>query len=196
MAAYEEELDSESRYDAELMLRVSSGDAVAMREIIERHQDSVYATARRMLSDSADAEDIAQRTFIRVWKAASSYEPKAKFTTWLYTILRNLVFNESRRLSRKPTCSSDAMVEEYGQLLHTDPSPSPAEDMEAKELEDAVERAIAELPEKARLAVQLRRFQEMSYEEIAAVIGMSVSATKSLLFRARQSLRESLEKYL
>ncbi len=196
MAAYEEELDSESRHDAELMLRVSAGDAGAMREIIERHQDSVYATARRMLSDSADAEDIAQRTFIRVWKAASSYEPKAKFTTWLYTILRNLVFNETRRMGRKPTCSSDAMEEEYGQLLHTDPSPSPSEDMEARELEEAVECAIAELPEKARLAVQLRRFQEMSYEEIAAVIGMSVSATKSLLFRARQSLRESLAKYL
>ncbi len=196
MAAYEEEMDSESRYDAELMLRVSAGDAAAMREIIERHQDGVYSTARRMLSDSADAEDIAQRTFIRVWKAASSYEPKAKFTTWLYTILRNLVFNETRRMGRKPTCSSDAMEAEYGQLLHTDPSPSPSEDMAARELEDAVERAIAELPEKARMAVQLRRFQEMSYEEIAVVIGMSVSATKSLLFRARQSLRDALAKYL
>lgn len=183
------------KLDTELMLRVRQGDAVAMRAIVSRHGDSVYAMARRMLPDSAEAEDLAQRTFIRVWKAAPSYEPTAKFTTWLFTILKNLVFNEVRRLSRKPASSLEEH-EQFGCGLAAQGQPSPAEALRQKELEEVVEAALGSLPPKARMAMELRRVQQMNYEEIGAVLGMSLPAVKSLIFRARQALKEKLEDYL
>lgn len=181
--------------DTELMLRVRHGDAAAMRTLMARHRDAVYAMARRMLPDSAEAEDLAQRTFIRVWKAAHSYEPTAKFTTWLFTILKNLVFNEVRRLSRKPASSLEEH-EECGYGVVAEGQPSPADALRQKELEEIVEAALGALPPKARMAMELRRVQQMNYEEIGAVLGMSLPAVKSLIFRARQALKESLAEYL
>ncbi len=194
MASSPEE-ESRQQQDTELMLRVRQGDALAMRLLISRYQDAVYGMAKRMLPDGDEAEDLAQRTFIRVWKAAGSYEPEAKFTTWLFTIVKNLVFNELRRRKRKPAASLDEQ-EEDGWSLPDDHAMSPDEILRHKELECAVENALDALPEKARMAVQLRRFQNMNYEEIASVLDMSVPAVKSLLFRARQSLREMLAGYL
>lgn len=187
--------DNRQELDTELMLRVQRGDALAMRLLVSRYQDAVYGMARRMLPDSGEAEDLAQRTFIRVWKAAGSYEASAKFTTWLFTILKNLVFNETRRQKRKPVSSLDERAEQ-GWCPADGASPPPDEALRQKELEEVIERALAELPDKARMAVQLRRFQNMNYEEIAAVLEMSVPAVKSLLFRTRQSLRETLSDYL
>ena len=162
--------------DAKLMLRVRNGDASAMEMLVRKHQNSVYATVARMLNNGPETEDIAQQVFIRIWKGAGNYEPSARFTTWMFTILRNLVFNEVRRQKRKPTTSADAMEEEGGMA--------------------AVDAAIAALPEKARLAVQLRRFENMPYEEIARALDMTVPATKSLLFRARNMLKEALASFL
>ena len=182
--------------DAKLMLRVRNGDASAMEMLVRKHQNSVYATVARMLNNGPETEDIAQQVFIRSWKGAGNYEPSARFTTWMFTILRNLVFNEVRRQKRKPTTSADAMEEEGGMAVFLEPSQTPDEALEHTELQHAVDAAIAALPEKARLAVQLRRFENMPYEEIARALDMTVPATKSLLFRARNMLKEALASFL
>ncbi len=190
------ERNDAEEHDARLMLRMKTArDERALRELMERYQGPVYTMAYRMLGNAADAEDIAQRTFIRVWKAAPSYEPDARFTTWLFTIVKNLVFNESRRRQRKPASSLDAAAQQ-GFTAGCDPEHAPDARLEHKELEAVVEQALEQLSPKARMAVQLRRFEEMGYEDIASVLGMTVSATKSLLFRARRELRERLADYL
>ncbi len=192
------EMSDADGQDARLMMRIREArDERALRELVERYQGPVYTMAYRMLGNAADAEDIAQRTFIRVWKAAPSYEPEARFSTWLFTIVKNLVFNESRRRQRKPANSLEA-CEEQGCYAGACSSPEQAPDatLEQKELETIVERALDSLSPKARMAVQLRRFEGLGYEDIASVLGMTVSATKSLLFRARRELRELLADYL
>lgn len=194
----QEKQHSDDARDKELMLLLCREKSEqAMRELIERHQKAVYSFAYRMMGNAADAEDITQRTFIRVWKAASSYEADAQFTTWLFTIAKHLVFNESRRRMRKPSFSLDEHEEHAPALLQeTAASSSPQETLLQRELSAQVDKALAGLPEKARMAVQLRRFQELSYEEIAHILDTSVSATKSLIFRARQQLKEALSRYL
>ncbi len=194
----QEKQHSDDARDKELMLLLCREKSEqAMRELIERHQKAVYSFAYRMMGNAADAEDITQRTFIRVWKAASSYEADAQFTTWLFTIAKHLVFNESRRRMRKPSFSLDEHEEHAPALLQeTAANSSPQETLLQRELSAQVDKALAGLPEKARMAVQLRRFQELSYEEIAHILDTSVSATKSLLFRARQQLKEALSRYL
>ncbi len=178
------------------MLRVRSGDMEAFESLVEIHQSAVIGTVVKMLGGASDAEDIAQQVFIRVWKSAARYEPQAKFTTWLYTITRNLVFNESRRRKRKPTVSVEEREEEYHQVVTDEQTTSPSDDLIQSELEDTIDAAIQELPEKQRMAVVLRRYEELPYDEIAKVLSMSVPAVKSLLFRARAQLKESLQKYL
>ncbi len=187
---------NEDEHDARLMLRLKEAqDERALRELMERYQGPVYTMAYRMLGNAADAEDIAQRTFIRVWKAAPGYEPEARFSTWLFTIVKNLVFNESRRRQRKPASSLEAAAEQ-GFCAGAPAEHAPDAHLALKDLESVVEAALAKLSPQARMAVQLRRFEEMGYEEIASVLGTTVSATKSLLFRARRELRELLAEYL
>lgn len=192
----EVETDKENERDVFLMSAVACGDAAALAELVDRHKDAVYGTVSKMLGGHGDIEDISQQVFIRVWKSAKSYEPTAKFTTWLFTITRNLVFNETRRLGRKKTVSHDEMEEEFGVETVDQAALSPHDSLLEKELTRAVDRAIEGLSEKARMAVILRRYQDMPYEEIAGVLKVSVSAAKSLLFRARTQLREALQEYL
>lgn len=182
--------------DAELMLRTARGNTEAFQQLVERHQALVLGTVARMLGYNSDIEDVAQQVFIRVWRSASRYTPTAKFTTWLLTITRNLVFNESRRRKRHPAVALDAP--EAGETLSLpDPSRSiPDEALLERELEAAIDQAILSLPEKQRLAVVLRRFENKSYEEIADVLNLSVPAVKSVLFRARSELRALLRRYL
>jgi RNA polymerase sigma-70 factor, ECF subfamily len=184
--------------DLRLMERVRKGDVEAFRELVEAHERRVIGTVTRMLGDENEAEDLAQQVFVRVWKSASRWEPTAKFTTWLYTILRNLVFNECRRRSRHPTRSIDAASddEEHPQQFADGNTKAPDTSLLDGEMQDAIERAIQELPEAQRMAVVMRRYQDVSYEEIAEVLDLTVPAVKSLLFRARTDLREKLRKYL
>lgn len=184
--------------DLRLMERVRKGDVEAFRELVEAHERRVIGTVTRMLGDENEAQDLAQQVFIRVWKSASRWEPTAKFTTWLYTILRNLVFNECRRRSRHPTRSIDAASddEEHPQQFADGNTKAPDTSLLDGEMQDAIERAIQELPEAQRMAVVMRRYQDVSYEEIAEVLDLTVPAVKSLLFRARTDLREKLRKYL
>ena len=179
-----------------LMLRVKDGDHAAFEQLVELHQGAVIGTVTKMLGSSSEAQDIAQQVFIRLWKSASRYQVKAKFTTFLYTIARNLVFNETRRKKTRKEHSLEEQEEHsFSQLAdqHTD---SPGEEILKAELRQQVDLAIQALPEKQRLAVVLRRYENMPYEEIADVLELSVSAVKSQLFRARTALRESLSHYL
>ena len=182
--------------DFTLMERIGAGDHQAFRELVERHQNAVIGTVAKMLGNASESEDIAQQVFLRIWRNAKRYRPDAKFTTYLFTITRNLVFNESRRKSRKKEVSSDEREENSNCLVEASPDRQPDAELLQAELQQAVDAAIASLPETQRLAVVLRRYEQLSYEEIAETLELSVSAVKSLLFRARTTLRESLSDYL
>lgn len=186
----------EGAIDHDLMHRIGQGDHDAFRLLVERHQQAVIGTVAKMLGSPNDAEDIAQQVFLRIWKNARNYRPDAKFTTFLFTITRNLVFNETRRRSRKKEVSSDEREEHSHQQIEATPDKHPDAQLLQAELQAAVDQAIASLPETQRMAVVLRRYEQLSYEEIADVLHLSVSAVKSLLFRARTSLREALSDYL
>jgi RNA polymerase sigma-70 factor (ECF subfamily) len=192
-AAEGKDEDSE---DVRLMELVGHGDTLAFEKLIERHQALVAGTVARMLGSNSEVEDIAQQVFIRVWKSASRYTPRAKFTTWLLKITRNLVFNELRRSKRRAQVpmQSDAEAEEIP--LKDETSPAPDASLLEHELQEAIEDAITQLPDTQRMALVLRRYEQLSYEQIAEILDLSVPAVKSLLFRARSELRERLSKYL
>ena len=178
------------------MQLVRAGDTVAFEELVERHQRLVAGTVARMLGSNSDVEDIAQQVFVRVWKSAKRYVPRAKFTTWLLKITRNLVFNELRRRSRHAQLPLQVESEEKERPIRDERATAPDASLLEQELQRAIETAIAQLPENQRMAVILRRYDELSYEEIAEALGQSVPAVKSLLFRARTELRTRLSRYL
>lgn len=182
--------------DVRLMQLVSGGDTGALEQLIERHQSLVAGTVGRMLGDNSEIDDVAQQVFVRVWKSASRYVPRAKFTTWLLKITRNLVFNELRRRKRHAHTPLQSEPEGEEMQLKDEHAQTPAASLLETELQGAIETAIGQLPETQRMAVVLRRYEELSYEEIAEVLDQSVPAVKSLLFRARTELRERLKAYL
>ncbi len=183
--------------DLAWMNRVKEGDMEAFRELIEAHQYRVIGTISKMLSDESEAEDLAQQVFIRVWRSAPRYEPTAKFTTWLYTITRNLVFNELRRRKRHATQPMLDPEDDRPAVQVADTTcKSPDATVLDSEMQEAIQKAIDELPETQRMAVILRRYDDVSYEEIGEILKLSVPAVKSVLFRARTELREKLQKYL
>ena len=186
--------------DAALMARVKQGDREAFAQLVEKYKQPVMNLVFRLLPDAAEAEDLAQQVFVQVYKSAARYEVSAKFTTWLFTIARNLCLNEIRRRSRHPADSLDETAPgDDDQPLRTpaDLKTLTAPDsMLREELYSKIEEAIASLPEAQRTAVLLCRHEDVSYEEIAKVLGVSVSATKSLIHRGRETLKERLKPYL
>jgi RNA polymerase sigma-70 factor, ECF subfamily len=176
--------------EVEWMARVKTGDMDAFRLLVEAHQSRVIGTITKMLGSDAEAEDLAQQVFIRIWKSAPRYQPTAKFTTWLFRITRNLVFNELRRKRHFIDQIDD--IDEPAER----PDKEPDQMLLEGELQGAIQEAINQLPESQRMAIILRRYEEMPYEEIAGVMGTTVPAVKSILFRARAELRERLAKYL
>jgi RNA polymerase sigma-70 factor, ECF subfamily len=186
--------------DAALMLRVKQGDTAAFTELVEKYKQPVMNLAYRTLRDATEAEDLAQNVFVQVYKSASRYKSTAKFSTWLFTIARNLCLNEIRRRSRHPAESIDAPRPEQEdqplQQFEDKKTFSPPESLLHGELAQNIERALADLPENQRSAILLCRQEELSYEEIAEVLGCSVSATKSLIHRGRETLKERLKAYL
>ena len=182
--------------DVRLMALAASGDMRAFERLVEKHQTLVAGTVARMLGNNSDVEDIAQQVFVRVWKSAKRYEPRAKFTTWLLKITRNLVFNELRRRKRHAVTPLQGEAEGEELQIEDRRAQAPDASLLEGELQRSIESAIAELPESQRMAVVLRRYQELSYDEIAEVLGQSVPAVKSLLFRARTELRQRLRAYL
>ena len=186
--------------DAELMLRVKRGDRAAFAGLVEKYQQPLFNFVYRTLRDESESEDVAQNTFLQVWKSRDRYEPSARFTTWLFTIARNLCLNELRRRSRHPAESIEA--------AHTEHEDQPQRQYEDKthiaapekllhgELAQKIEAALAGLPENQRTAILLCQREELSYEEIAKVLGCSLSATKSIIHRGREVLKEKLKRYL
>jgi len=181
--------------DFALMRSVGRGDEAAFEKLIERHQLRVIGTIAKMLGNFEGAEDLGQQVFLRVWNSAPRYQATAKFTTWLLTIVRNLVFNEVRRRQRAqwlPMEHSDGTLREF-----LDPNArTGAQQCERSELSEAVDRAIASLPEAQRMAIILRRYEELPYEDIAEVLKTTIPSVKSLLFRAREELRLKLAPFL
>lgn len=197
VAAFSPSMPDDPNEDVVLMLKVKLGDEQAFEELIARHQARILGTVAKMLGNATDAEDISQQVFVRVWQSASRYQPTAKFTTWLLTITRNLVFNEMRRLRRAKFVPMDVETEDHAPRdIADETNPDAAQAAATADLQVAISRAIATLPEQQRLALILRRYEELSYEEIAAVLKTSVPSVKSLLFRARTMLKDQLHGYL
>lgn len=186
--------------DAALMLRVKRGDRAAFASLVEKYRQPLFNFIFRTLRDEIEAEDVAQNTFLQVWKSRARYQRTAKFSTWLFTIARNLCLNEIRRRSRHPAESLEephAEHEDQPQRQYEDKKITlPAETALHGELAKKIEEALAELPENQRTAILLCRQDELSYEEIAEVLDCSLSATKSLIHRGRETLKEKLKPYL
>src|SRR6266481_1987105 len=184
----------EDAEDVRLMKLVSHGDTSAFETLVQRHQSLVGGTVVHMLGSNSDVEDIAQQVFIRVWKSALRYVPRAKLTTWLLKITRNLVFNELRRSKRHAhiPLQTDPGAEEFP--LKDEKNPAPDASLLETELRQAIDDAITQLPESQRMALILRRYEQLSYEEISEVLDLSVPAVKSVLFRARTELRSRLNR--
>lgn len=186
--------------DAALMLRVKQGDAAAFTQLVEKYKQPIMNLVWRTVRDETEAEDITQSVFVQAWKSAPRYQATAKFSTWLYTIARNLCLNEFRRRSRHPTESLDQTREdsEDQPLFQVEDKRirGAQDEMLQGELEHKVDAAIGALPENQRIALALCRQEELSYEEIAEVLGCSLSATKSLIHRARETLKVQLKPYL
>src|SRR5215467_3864678 len=191
---------AENDPDAALMLRVKQGDTDAFEQLVDKYKQPVLNVVYRMLRDATEAEDVAQTVFVQVYKSAARYQVASKFSTWLFTIARNLCLNEIRRRSRHPADSMDVAHPEQEdqpwQQFEDKKTFSPPDTLLHGELETKIEEAMAELPENQRTAILLCRQDELSYEEIAEMLGCSLSATKSLIHRGRQFLKQKLKPYL
>lgn len=186
--------------DAALMLRVKQGDLRAFEELVEKYKQPITNLIYRTIRDETEAEDLAQNVFVQAFKSADRYRAFAKFSTWLFTIARNLCLNEIRRRSRHPADSMDAGAEgedEHPAHQYEDVRNVSAPDLLLRdELTRKVEEALAELPENQRTAILLFKEKEMSYEDISKILNCSLSATKSLIHRGRETLKQKLKPYL
>ena len=193
-------MPGETDPDAALMMKVKEGDMTAFAELADKYKQPVINLAYRMLRDLAEAQDLAQAAFLQVYRSAARYEVSSKFSTWLFTIARNLCLNEIRRRSRHPADSMDAPGIDGGEAPQAQfedrRTSSPPDLLLESELERMVGEAIADLPETQRSALLLCQQDELSYEEISAILGCSLSATKSTIHRARETLKQRLKPYL
>lgn len=179
--------------DSQLMLRVKEGDEPSFALLLQRFRLPVYQFLNRMVQSPAVAEELAQEVFLRVYRARATYEPNAKFTTWLYRISAHLALNYLRdsRKERDHVRLDDAP--EIGRPVQVASSGSTIEETLVEDYRvQRIRRAVGELPEKQRVAVLMHKYQEMNYRQIAELLDTSESAVKSLLFRAYESLRVKL----
>jgi RNA polymerase sigma-70 factor (ECF subfamily) len=186
--------------DAVLMLRVKRGDRAAFAELVGKYRQPLFNFIFRTLRDEAETEDVAQNVFLQVYKSRARYRRTAKFSTWLFTIARNLCLNEIRRRSRHPAESLEETHAEHDdqpQRQYEDKKIFlPTENVLHGELARKIEEALEDLPENQRSAILLCRQDELSYEDIAEILDCSLSATKSLIHRGRETLKEKLKPYL
>lgn len=180
--------------DAQLMLRVKAGDGASFELLLEKYRASVISYLYRMVQSQSVAEELAQEVFFRVYRSRSTYEPTAKFTTWLFRIATHLALNSLRdHRSERGQQSLDEKTSESPRIQVMDHRRNREQEMVAEARLEEVRRAVAELPEKQRAAVLMHKYQEMDYAQIAGVLGCSTSAVKSLLFRAYEALRLRLQ---
>jgi len=179
--------------DAELMLRVKEGDSASFTLLLERHRVPVIHFLYRMVQSQAIAEELAQEVFLRVYRSRATYEPTAKFTTWLFRIATHLALNALRDgKNEKGQGSLDEENENSTSIQVADRQPTVEQNLVFRVKLEEVRRAVQALPEKQRAAVLMHKYEEMEYAQIAKVLNCSESAVKSLLFRAYETLRARL----
>ena len=185
--------------DIQIIKKVIDGDKNAFNDIMNRHEKSILNFAYRMLSNRTEAEDVTQEVFLRAYKNIETFEARAKFSTWLFKIARNLCLNKLRHTFRFPTFSVDKPVRgseyDFQRQIEDKKQVSPISNIFSKEIQNAVKAALGSLPKNQKMAVILRRYEDMSYEEISVIMGCSFSAVKSLLNRAKQTLKNKLSYY-
>ncbi len=180
-------------HDAELMLRVRNGCAVSFAQLLERHRGPVIHYLYRMVQNSAVAEELAQEVFLRVYRSRASYEPTAKFTTWLFRIATHLALNwirDGRGEKNQESLDQDNAGGIARQVQ--DRKPNIEQQLLQQVKVNEIRRAIQALPEKQRAAVLMHKYHELEYSQIARVLSCTESAVKSLLFRAYETLRARL----
>jgi RNA polymerase sigma-70 factor (ECF subfamily) len=188
-------MPKESDCGTDLMLEFQKGDESSFEKLVEKYQQSVFNFVYRFMGGREDAEDITQEIFIRVYSARESYKPKAKFTTWLYTICRNTCIKalNKKKIETLPILHENALSEEQAGISGMS---SPEKAALQNERAQIVKKAIDALPGTQRMALILRTYEDLSYEEISQVMKCSEKAVKSLLYRAKDNLKEKLRPHL
>jgi RNA polymerase sigma-70 factor (ECF subfamily) len=187
--------------DIRIMLRVRDDDPAAFAELVELFNHRLITVLHHLLGNAEEAEDLAQEVFLRVYKVRKKYRPRAKFSTWLFTIANNLALNTLRSRQRKPVVplnvrDSGPLGPRPAEQLVKDRLNQPVQHMQQQELAGIVRKALDELNERQRVAVVLNKFEDMNYAEIAEVMGLTTKGVKSLLSRARENLRLALKDYI
>ncbi len=194
------QVGSDALSDAQIMLQVKAGDDSAFEYLVQKYRRAMVSFMFRMAHNNAAAEDLAQEVFLRVYRSRENYEASAKFTTWLYRIATNLAVNHARDTRHERpenTVSLDEPDQESGHTLDLpDRTPSAEEAIVRRERVAAIRQRVQALPERQRIAVVMHKYQQMEYRQIADVLKLSESATKSLLFRAYETLREQLKEFV
>jgi RNA polymerase sigma-70 factor, ECF subfamily len=186
--------------DVDVMLRVKTGDEAAFAYLVQKYRRPMVGFMYRLCHNPSTAEELAQEVFLRVYRSRISYEPSAKFTTWLYRIATNLAVNHARD-TRHERAENIVRLDEPDQETGKTPdladdSLSAEEQILQRERLAAIRSKVNALPERQRVAVIMHKYQQMDYREIAGVLKLSESATKSLLFRAYETLREQLKEFV
>jgi RNA polymerase sigma-70 factor (ECF subfamily) len=186
--------------DADVMLRVKTGDESAFAYLVHKYRRPIVGFMYRLCHNPSTAEELAQEVFLRVYRSRTTYEPSAKFTTWLYRIATNLAVNHARD-TRHERAENTVRLDEPDQETGTTPdladeSLTVEERMLRRERLAAIRSKVNALPERQRVAVVMHKYEQMDYRQIADVLKLSESATKSLLFRAYETLREQLKEFV
>ena len=180
------------------MARSARGDRHAFETLVQRHQRSVLNFIYRFIGDQIEAEDLAQEVFLRSWQSAATYKPTAKFTTWIYRIAANLCINKQKsdRIRRlfmvPPSRKEEGDLGDKSSTRHAEKIPSPEDLLLVAERKRQIFNAIQQLPANQRMALILKRYDGLSYKEIARIMGCSVSAVDSLLIRSKKNLFKKL----
>jgi RNA polymerase sigma-70 factor (ECF subfamily) len=182
--------------EVRLMLRARDGDADAFAELVRTYSRRVVGYLCRQLGDRSEAEDLAQEVFLRLYRSRGRYEPKARFGTWVFHITQNVARNALRYRRRHPVVSLAANCEGAETFFLSDPGDGPGRPLERAEVAEVVRSAVAGLAGRQRTAVELHQFHDHTYAEVAAELDLTPKAAKSLLYRARNQLREGLRGYV
>ncbi len=188
--------------DVRLMLQVRDGNAAAFEQLMNRYQTRLVSIMEHLVPGAGQGEDLAQEVFMRVYRARESYQPTAKFSTWLFTIANNVASNAIRKLSRRKEVhlqsspSGSSLARPLDNIAKAASGLMPTRQLDRAEISEIVALAIQSLNERQRMALLLSKYEHMSYEDISKTMGLSTQAVKSLLSRARCNLRDVLQPYI
>src|SRR5262245_46438662 len=187
--------------DVRLMIGVRVDQSGAFEEFVEAYQQRLVGIMHHLVGNAAEAEDLAQEVFLRVYRARKKYRARCKFSTWLYTIANNLALNALRSRQRKPVIplnvrDSGPLGPRPAEQLVKDKENQPVQRLQQQELAGIIRQALETLNERQKMAVVLNKFEDMNYAEIAEVMGLTTKGVKSLLSRARENLRHVLKEYI